>query len=197
MTQPQTIPLALAEEICDAAEERANAAGSPQASFGAVFELYYERVFRYIRYRVMCEYTAEDLTSQVFERVMGRFASFREDKAPFEVWLFAIAKNAVNDYGRQQRRRRFFSLEAIKNAASAGKTPEAMALAGEAKDSLLQALSVLKPKERSILALKFGAELKNGEIAKLAGMSESNVGVTLYRSMKKLRAELERKGCHE
>lgn len=196
MTQPQTIALALAEERNAAAAEQIKA-GPPQAAFGAIFEQYYERVFRYIRYRVTCEYTAEDLTSQVFERVWSRFASFREDKAPFEVWLFAIARNAVNDYGRQQRRRRFFSLEALKSAASSGDTPEAMALAGEAKDNLLEAMSVLKPKERSIVALKFGADLKNGEIAKLAGMSESNVGVTLYRSMKKLKAELERKGCHE
>ncbi|MDF2936387.1 MAG: subfamily polymerase sigma-24 subunit [Paenibacillaceae bacterium] len=195
MTQPQTMPLALAEEKRDTADRLQS--GPPQAAFGAVFELYYDRVFRYIRYRVECQYTAEDLTSQVFERVLGRFASFREEKAPFEVWLFAIARNAVNDYGRQQKRRRFFSLEALKEAASGGKTPEAMALAGEAKDSLLQAMCVLKPKERSILALKFGAELKNGEIARLTGMSESNVGVTLYRSMKKLRTELERKGCHE
>ncbi|MNC17198.1 RNA polymerase sigma factor SigM [compost metagenome] len=189
------MPLKLAEERRDT--EGQFRAESAQAVFESIFEMYYDRVFRYVSYRVECRYTAEDLASQVFEKVLARFASFREEKAPFEVWLFAIARNTVNDYGRQQRRRRLFSLEVLKEAVSGGKTPEALALAGEAKDSLIQAMSVLKPRERSILALKFGAELKNGEIAGLAGMSESNVGVTLYRSMKKLKAELERKDYHE
>ncbi len=40
------------------------------------------------------------------------------------------------------------------------------------------------------MALKFGADLKNTEIASLTGISESNVGVILYRSMKKLKAEI-------
>ncbi|MNF04875.1 RNA polymerase sigma factor SigX [compost metagenome] len=52
------------------------------------------------------------------------------------------------------------------------------------------ALDALSAKERNIVALKFGADLKNTEIASLTGMSESNVGVILYRSMKKLKAEI-------
>lgn len=52
------------------------------------------------------------------------------------------------------------------------------------------ALDTLSAKERNIVALKFGADLKNTEIASLTGISESNVGVILYRSMKKLKAEI-------
>lgn len=194
MTQPHTMQLALAERKQDSGQ---TVAGAAQADFSMQFEAYYARVFRYIRYRVGCRFAAEDLASQVFEKAWARHSSYREDKAPFEVWLFAIARNTVNDYARQQKRHRLFSLEALKDAVSGAKSPESEAIDGEARDKLLSAMGVLKPVERCMLALKFGAELKNREIAGLSGKSESNVGVTLYRAMKKLKAELERMGCHE
>ncbi|MNJ03230.1 RNA polymerase sigma factor SigX [compost metagenome] len=53
-------------------------------------------------------------------------------------------------------------------------------------------MQALKTKERHIVALKFGAGLKNVEIAQLLDISESNVGVMLFRVMKKLKLELER-----
>ncbi|MFD1909331.1 sigma-70 family RNA polymerase sigma factor [Paenibacillus rhizoplanae] len=52
------------------------------------------------------------------------------------------------------------------------------------------ALDTLSPKERNLIALKFGADLKNTEIARITGISESNVGVILYRSMRKLKSEI-------
>ncbi|MNI21296.1 RNA polymerase sigma factor SigX [compost metagenome] len=67
-----------------------------------------------------------------------------------------------------------------------------MAIDKESGDHLTKALQTLKTKERHIVALKFGAGLKNVEIAQLVNISESNVGVMLYRVMKKLKLELER-----
>ncbi|MFD2875532.1 sigma-70 family RNA polymerase sigma factor [Paenibacillus rhizoplanae] len=55
------------------------------------------------------------------------------------------------------------------------------------------ALDTLSPKERNLIALKFGADLKNTEIARITGISESNVGVILYRSMRKI--EIRNREC--
>lgn len=60
----------------------------------------------------------------------------------------------------------------------------------ERSDRLNRALDTLSAKERNIIALKFGADLKNTEIARVTGISESNVGVILYRSMRKLKSEI-------
>lgn len=159
---------------------------------GAIFEAYFTRVFKYIRYRVDCEYTAEDLTSQVFEKMLAKLGTFRADRSPFEVWLFAIARNTVNDYFRRRKRQRLFSLDLFKEAASGEQGPESRAIAKEAEEDLHLALQSLKPRERNILALKFGAGLKNIQIAELTGIGESNVGVMLFRIMKKIKLQLER-----
>lgn len=161
-----------------------------ELQFAAIFETYYKRIFNYIAYRVSCRYTAEDLASQVFEKTLSKLSGYSAEKAPLEVWLFAIARNVVNDYYRSRARNRFFSLDTLRELVSGKKEPEALILGSEQSDRLNQALATLSAKERNIIALKFGADLKNTEIARVTGISESNVGVILYRSMRKLKSEM-------
>jgi RNA polymerase sigma-70 factor (ECF subfamily) len=54
------------------------------------------------------------------------------------------------------------------------------------------ALAALYPREREVVALKFHAGLTNAELARVIGVSESNAGTLLYRTMEKLR-----KACDE
>jgi RNA polymerase sigma-70 factor (ECF subfamily) len=55
---------------------------------------------------------------------------------------------------------------------------------------LTKALDILNKSERNIIGLKFGANLKNTEIAKILGITESNVGVIICRAMKKLKSHM-------
>ncbi len=61
----------------------------------------------------------------------------------------------------------------------------------ELRLALGQALEELAPRERELVALKFFAGLSNGEIGRVVGMSESNVGTRLHRTMDKLREALD------
>jgi RNA polymerase sigma-70 factor (TIGR02952 family) len=158
--------------------------------FTTIFETYYKRIYNYIAYRVSCRYTAEDLTSLVFEKTLSKLDSYSGEKAPFEVWLFAIARNVVNDYYRSRKRTSLFSLDTVMELVSGKKAPEDLLLEEERSTRLNHALDTLAVKERNVVALKFGADLKNKEIALLTGISESNVGVILYRSMRKLKSEI-------
>lgn len=160
--------------------------------FSHIFETYYKRIYNYIYYRVNCNYTAEDLTSQVFEKILLKIDTFKESKAPFEVWMFAIARNVVNDYFRSIKKHRFFSLDNIMELFSRDKNPEDMTITAETNDNLMRSLKTLSLREQNIIALKFGGNLKNIEIAEILNISESNVGVILYRTMKKLKLQLER-----
>lgn len=158
-----------------------------ESRFTIIFQTYYKRIYNYIGYRVNCHFTAEDLTSQVFEKTMNKLDTYSQNKSPFEVWLFAIARNVVNDYFRSQKRYKLFSLEGIKEIVSGKKGPESLVILGEFNDNLQQALNALNTRERNLIALKFGAELKNTQISELLGISEDNVGIILYRTIKKLR----------
>ncbi len=155
--------------------------------FDFIFETYYKRIYNYIYYRVYCRFSAEDLTSQVFEKAFRKIETYTQRKSPFEVWLFAIARNVVNDYFREHKKQKFLSFELIHKLVSTKKNPEEIMIKGETKDTLLKALNTLNARDRNIMALKFGAALKNKEIAELLKMTESNVGIIIYRMLKKLK----------
>ena len=159
-----------------------------------IFETYYKRIYNYIFYRVNSHDVAEDLTSKVFENVMLKIETYCKEKSPFEVWLFIIARNIINDYFRNKKKHNIFSLNVIKDLVSKEKSPESIVLTKEINSGLLKALNILDSRERNIIALKFGASLKNKEIAEILDITESNVGVILYRTLKKLKSEIEREG---
>lgn len=161
-----------------------------QEFFAEIFDSYYKRIYNYMRYRLGNPDESEELTSQVFEQVVRKIKTYRPERAPFEVWLFAIANHAVSDYYRKRKRREWFSLESIEDLVSQHPDPEESALQNEEHARLIAALSSLKDRERNIIAMKFTSGLKNLEIANIMGLSESNVGVILYRSLNQLRTIL-------
>ncbi|USG66642.1 sigma-70 family RNA polymerase sigma factor [Brevibacillus ruminantium] len=166
--------------------------------FHEVFDCYHQRIYQYMRYRISNSSEAEELTSQVFEKVMQKIHTFRPERAPFEVWLFSIAHHTVNDFYRRQRRWQWSPLESIKEMVSSYIAPEEAVSKKAEESELIEAIYSLKERERRILSLKFVGELKNNEIAEIVGLSESNVGVILYRSLRQLRKILkERGGNHE
>jgi RNA polymerase sigma-70 factor (ECF subfamily) len=160
------------------------------AAFVAIYDHYFPRVYNYVRYRVREADTADDITSEVFERAWVNMGRYRSERAPFAVWLFAIARNAVNDHLRAVSRRRWIPLQILGGLPSGEPQPEQVAIHNETHARLLAAVSGLSDRERDLIALKFAAGLTNRQIAELTGLGESNVGVILYRSMQQLRAEL-------
>lgn len=160
--------------------------------FVYIFETYYKRVYNYIFYRVNCHYTSEDLSSKVFENIMIKISTYNEEKSPFEVWVFTIARNIINDHFRSVKKSKIISIDGIMELVSRKKTPEDVIITAEENNELFKALKVLDERDRHIVDLKFGAGLKNKEIAEILSITESNVGVILYRSMKKLKKEMER-----
>lgn len=103
MEQTKTISLFSSEELSKSKDKR-------EEFFVQVFNLYYKRIFNYTYYRINVKDDAEDLTSQIFQKVISKINTFNKDKAEFEIWLFAIARNTVNDYLRKSKIRKIVSL---------------------------------------------------------------------------------------
>lgn len=179
--------LALMLENESALVERAQA--SP-AAFAPIYDHYFPRIFTYVRYRVPDAPTADDLTAHIFEKALVNMNAYRPERAPFGAWLFGIARNTVNDHLRAQRRRPWLSFDWLRNSPSPDPLPEAAAIRNVAYHRLLEAVARLNERERDLIALKFSAGLTNRRVAELTGMSESHVGVALYRALQRLRAML-------
>lgn len=167
----------------------ARATTKPEA-FSAIYDHYFPRVFNYAFYRVNDASAADDITAQVFERTLRKLESYNSERAPFAAWLFAIARNTVNQYLRTQRRRRWISLDFLYGRKTDDPNPEETLVLGESHTELVTAVESLSNRERDIIALKFVAGLTNRRIASITGLSESNVSVILYRSLRKLRTKL-------
>ena len=157
------------------------------AAFAAFYEEYMPKVFGYISYRVNDRQTAEDLTSIVFEKALGAFKNYNPQRAAMSTWVFAIARNTLTDHFRSVSAHQTLVLDESMDLPDAGCDPENDLLRAEEARALRKLVAGLSDNERGIIALKFGAGLTNREIARTTGLSESNVGVTLFRTVRKLR----------
>ncbi|MBE0410478.1 MAG: sigma-70 family RNA polymerase sigma factor [Anaerolineales bacterium] len=175
-------------------DQLAERAAESPAAFGELYQRSYDRIYNYVRYRVNDRETAEDLSAQVFEQLLVHIGNYDPDKAPFEAWLFGFARNIVNRHYRAEQRRRWLSLDSIRGLRDKGEDIEKQVIQSETETKLLQALKTLDKRQRDLLGLKFAARLTNRQIAALTGLSESNVGVILFRTIHRLREELSRQG---
>jgi RNA polymerase sigma-70 factor (ECF subfamily) len=144
------------------------------------------RIYNYFRFRLGSEIDVEELTSATFEKAWRARHRYRHDLAAFSTWLFKIAQNAAIDCLRT--RRNHLPLEAAADVV-AENTPESEAQRTSDLARLAQLTKDLSERDRELIALKYGAALNNREIARLTGLSESNVGTILHRVVQALRTQ--------
>ncbi len=182
------VDLANSETDQDALIEQAC---SDRAAFARLYRMHYERVFRYCCRRLFNRHAAEDVTSEVFFRVMRTISTFDGNSNGFRNWLYRIATNAVNDHLKTAKRQ----AEAIRNSAQ--QNGRGNAFADESDDELQkknlavkQAVLGLKPKYQTVITLRFFEKMKLIEIAEILGQNPATIRTQLARALSKLRKEL-------
>jgi RNA polymerase sigma-70 factor, ECF subfamily len=162
-------------------------AGTPEGSWERFETLYRES--RRDLYAYVCSLlgdpgAAEDVIALAFERAYRRRRSFDRRRGEERAWLFGIARNAALDELRRRKRVATLATEPPDEQLAG---PEDGAEVALRRTAVRTALGELSPRERELVALKFGAGLSGGEIAKVLGMSETGVSTFLYRTIGKLR----------
>jgi RNA polymerase sigma-70 factor, ECF subfamily len=156
----------------------------------AVADLYRRHVpsiTRYIGYRVSDEMLIEDLTAEVFLRMVEGLPDYVITGAPFEAWLYRIAAARIADYYRQRDRH---PVEALTEVISSGQTPLEITLQErEELEDLRAALFKLSEDHQTILILRFVERLTHEEVSQIIGKSERAVATAQHRALHKL-AEL-------
>jgi RNA polymerase sigma-70 factor (ECF subfamily) len=159
---------------------------SLEADWDPVYRELLPRIYNYFRYRVGPGPEAEDLTSETFVRAWQARERYRGDLGAFSTWLYTIAERLAIDHFRS--RKDYAPLELAEHIP-AGLTPEDLAAQQSDALRLAHLLAGMPERDREVLALKYGADLSNREIARLRGLTESNVGTILHRSILALRAK--------
>jgi RNA polymerase sigma-70 factor (ECF subfamily) len=164
-------------------------AARDEADWEAHFRDLYPRVYNFFRFRVGDDLLAEDLTATTFERAWGFRKRFDGDTAPYQAWLFGIARKVAVEYFRRQKASRRGDRDLPASTVEGRATEEEVTQQlefGKIYDLLLE----LPDREREMVALKYGAGFTNRAIAAATGLSESNVGTLLHRVVSRIRAEI-------
>ena len=159
--------------------------------FIAFYDELYPRVYTYVRYRCNDHTTADDLTASIFERALNYLDTYQSSIAPFSAWLFGIARNETNKYLRSLSTEECLTIEVMRDHPDQDPTPEEGLIERENYHELLSAMALLGNRERDLLGLKFASRFTNRQISEITSLTESNVGIIIYRAIHKLRKNLQ------
>ena len=158
-------------------------AGSDQA-LADLYNHYFERVYRFIYYRVSHKETAEDLTEEVFVKVFRNLRNL-EQAAAFEGWLFQISRNLVIDYYRSKRP--VVPLEEIENTLEYETNIVDLVNLQTEQTIFIKLLKELSPEQQQVIKLKFLEDIDNAAIAKIMEKTEGAIRVIQHRAIAKLK----------
>ncbi len=158
-------------------------------ALGRLYDLYYERIYRFCVHRLFNKTTAEDITSAVFLTVAGTIRGFKgRTEQDFRSWLFAIAANQANAHIRKTSRRK----RLLENAVAARRAAEPDSGPWTPLDwpALYAAILRLKPEHQTILTLRFFENMDYDEIGRIVNARAGTVRVTLHRILRRLNEAL-------
>ncbi len=144
----------------------------PQA-LAEIHERYYDAIFRFISLRVGDPQTVEDLTSEVFARLLAALRGRAAPNRTLEGWLYRVAAHVVTDLYRHGYRARDVELDESLAAHEAG--PPEVIEQRLAQESLRQAVGQLTAEQQTVIALRFGQERSVREAAAIMGKSEGAI----------------------
>ncbi|MBP9750713.1 MAG: sigma-70 family RNA polymerase sigma factor [Candidatus Peribacteraceae bacterium] len=157
-------------------------------AFGEVYDLCFGAIYRYVAFRLPPE-AAEDVAADIFVKAWEKLGSYKpQDSVPFLAWLFRIARHAVIDIYRQDRRFEEMPEDVVDedelNRADTALKRKATILAVRA------AVEKLPGRYRDVLMLSFIGGLPGNAVARLMHTSEGGVRVLKLRALRKLESLL-------
>lgn len=145
----------------------------PEA-LAAAHDTYYPAIFRYIAYKVGNQETAEDLTSEVFVRLLDAVRDRHAPQNTLRGWLYSVASHIVADYHRKHYRGGQ-EVALYEGLESDIKSPAELAVRKQTLEALHAALGELTDDQQDVIALRFGYEMAIKEVAETIGKSEGAV----------------------
>ena len=142
-------------------------------ALAAIHDMFYAPIFRYVAFRVNDRHTAEDLTSEVFTRLLSALRDKNAPQNTLRGWLYGVAARVVSDYHRKHYRAPQVELDESIVSREAG--PAEIVEALLTREDLKQAIAELTEEQQNVIALRFGYDMPIQEVAHTLGKSEGAV----------------------
>jgi RNA polymerase sigma-70 factor, ECF subfamily len=159
-----------------------------QEAFAELYEKYFDKMYRYIVFKIGDKFEAEDMTQQVFLKALRSIRSFKWQEVPFSAWLYRIAHNQIVDHLRQHARRLTNQLDvATTDCKDPEASPQQLAETRLDMEELVIAAKKLTPAQYEVIALRFSSDLSIAEVARLMGKSQGAVKALQHSAILALR----------
>ncbi len=178
-------------ELIKLAQNRKNNPATGAEAVGELYDRYQESVFRYVNTRVSNPQLAEDLTGDVFTRMVIHLPKYHYTGVPFLAWLYKIARNLIIDNQRSASFRDHLPIEQAENLNQPTESPAQVVENQIFIEQVQSALRQLKPDKQDVLILRFIVGLSLKEVASTTGKSIDSIKITQHRALKEIRTILE------
>jgi len=159
-----------------------------EEAFARIYEEYFDKIYRFVTFRIGDQTEAEDVTQQVFIKVLHSISSFKWKGIPFSAWLFRIARNQVIDYVRKKKR--YATVPLDERVADSDIDPQSATERKLDIERVLAATKQLTDSQREVISLRFTSELSVAEVARIMGKSEGAVKALQHSAIAALRKVL-------
>ncbi len=177
-------PLPEARSLPEDAALLAQARAFDPKALAHIHDSYYPPLFRYVMLRVSDREVAEDLTSEVFARLLAALRKGTPPQTTLRGWLYGVAANVVADHQRAAYRATHTELD--ESLVSPGAGPAEQLDRSLAREALLEAVKDLTEDQQHVLALRYGSELPIRDVAEALGKTEGAVKQLLARAVTRL-----------
>lgn len=153
-----------------------------------VVDRFWARAHRFAAMVTRNDQDAADVAQEAMERVLRNLHRYSPAKGTFESWLWRIVVNTARDAGRASTRR-IALIDRLARYQRTGPTQDAESLALDriSDAELLRAVRELKPRPRTLIALRFGAQMSFAEIGDQTGTTEAAALMATKRALASLR----------
>ena len=158
-----------------------------------LYLLHFDRIYSYLHMSVGNRHDAEDLTTQVFVKMLESIGKFRWRSAPFSAWLFRIAHNLAMDHFRANKRWQLEE-EVPEPDPGEGSAAEEEALESIGRQSMLQLIEKLSHEQQQVLTLKFVFNFSNADAATILDKTDGAIKSLQHRALASLQRQLEHSG---
>ncbi len=150
-----------------------------------IYTAYHNKVMGYLRARLSSRADAEDLCSDVFEKVFLRYDQYDRSKASLSTWVFTITRNTLIDFFRRSKPRE----ELDENLADDTEVDEGL-LNTESLDELAAALRAMPQELRDLIVLRYYDNRPLTEVAEMMGLSYGAVKLRHQKALGLLKRAL-------
>lgn len=163
-----------------------------EAALNAIFEMYYDKLYRYVYHHTGSVAVAQELASDVFYRFLEAIHTGRAPDRHLKAWLYRVAHNLTVDHLRKREHRQHAPLdyEMASNEQPVGQQAQQSILQDHARG----ALEHLTDKQRAAITLRYLEGLTNQEIARVLHTSIGAVKALQHRGLRALRRHLTASG---